>query len=344
MSSSIPPGYGYLEHCNEAEGDLVIGGWFLLLDGPFDRCEVILPDGSRSPATSKQRPDLTENLDFIPGAERGSFVCRVPLPELGPDDTLELTIVGVLEGQDVAKMDFGYHRPPKEQVFPPSDVMIRATGSDNHEFYRATGIKACNDFRRYLRGHIDLAAVRNLMEWGCGAGRLSRHLIDRFKGARFFGTDIDKEAVQWAAANLKGEFIPCGLSPPLDYQDGQFDLVVSLSVFTHLTKRFQDLWLAEIRRVLEPGGVFLATTHGAFAGRWTFHQPGEFEEVFKTGFYDGLEDTNLGKVAGGDYYRSTFQTYEYTREYWSKTFEILDYIEGGMNNLQDVYILRKPRG
>ena len=343
MSSSIPPGYGYLEYCVEAKGDLVFGGWFLLLDGPFDRHEVILPDGSRRPVKTVERPDLAEHIDFIPGAERGSFLCRVPLPELGPEDTLDLTVVGVRDDRDVAKMDFSYHRPPVEQVYPPGAVMIRATGNDGHHFYRTTGIKACNDFRRYLSGHVDLTGVRNLMEWGCGAGRLSRHLIDRFKGAKFYGNDIDKEAVKWAADNLEGEFILCGLSPPLDYKDCQFDLVVSLSVFTHLTKAFQDLWLAEIRRVLEPGGLFLATTHGAFAGRWTFHKPGEFEEVFKTGFYDGLEDTRLGDVAGGDYYRSTFQTYEFTKDYYSEYFEILDYIEGGMNNLQDVYILRKPR-
>ena len=343
MASSVPPGYGYLEHCVEAEGDLVLGGWLLLLDGPFDRFEVILPDGSRDSVRTLVRPDLAQSIDFVPGAERACFLVRFPFPGVDPDDTFDMTVVGVRNGQDVAKMDFSYHRPPVAQVFPPDEVMLRATGNATHNFYRATGIKACNDFRRYLRAHVDLDGVRNLLEWGCGAGRLSRHLIDRFKGARIHGTDIDEEAVQWAAANLEGEFIPCGQFPPLNYKDDQFDLVVSLSVFTHLTKRFQDLWLEEIRRVLEPGGVFLATTHGAFAGRWNFHKPGEFEEVFKTGFYDGLEDKNLGKVAGGDYYRSTFQTYEYTKEYWSQYFEILDYIEGGMNNLQDVYILRKPR-
>ena len=344
MSSSIPPGYGYLEHCKESEGDLVFGGWLLLLDGPFDRYEVIFPDGSRGPAETVERPDLAQHISFIPGAERGCFLGRVPVPELGPDDTFDRTIVGIREERDAAKLDLGYHRPPVDQVFPPSDVMRRATGNDGHDFYRATGIKASNDFRRYLSAHIDLSAVRNLMEWGCGAGRLSRHLIDRFPEARFSGCDIDEEAVQWAAANLEGEFSACGQSPPLDYEDAQFDLVVSLSVFTHLTKHFQDLWLAEIRRVLKPGGIFLTTTHGAFAGRWIFHKPGEFEEVFSTGFFDGLEDSNLGKVAGGDYYRSTFQTYAYTLEQWSRSLEVLDYIEAGMNNLQDVYILRKAAG
>ncbi len=41
--------------------------------------------------------------------------------------------------------------------------------------------------------------------------------------------------------------------------------VYSVSVFTHLDERGQFDWLAEVRRVLRPGGVALLTVHGEAA-------------------------------------------------------------------------------
>ena len=39
------------------------------------------------------------------------------------------------------------------------------------------------------------------------------------------------------------------------YEDDEFSLIVSISVFTHLTQDQSEAYLAEIARVLAPGGV-----------------------------------------------------------------------------------------
>jgi ubiquinone/menaquinone biosynthesis C-methylase UbiE len=44
-----------------------------------------------------------------------------------------------------------------------------------------------------------------------------------------------------------------GQNPPLPFPDDHFDLVFSSSVFTHIDEHAQDLWLAELRRVTQPG-------------------------------------------------------------------------------------------
>ena len=87
-------------------------------------------------------------------------------------------------------------------------------------------------------------------------------------------------------------------------------------------------------------GLVALTTHGEFASRWIFHKPGEYDKVMATGFFDGLADHNLKHVASGDYYRSTFQSRDWTTKEWSRWFDVIDYVEAGINNFQDIFVMR----
>ncbi len=341
MSNDIPPGYGYAEYLGERDGHLEFRGWLTLLDGAFDGYEAVdVQSGKRVPAKIDVRPALAEAHPHIPDSESTGFHALIPMPNPLPA-TWEIEVHGMRGGKPVAKMQLGYHRAP-EQPFPTSEMMRRATGNDGHHFFRTTGIKACNDFRRALAPHVALDKVGTFLEWGCGSGRLTTHLIDRHPQAKMFGTDIDLESVAWAGENLKGNFQSCKTDPPLPYEDNQFELIVSLSVFTHLTLSYQEAWLPELKRILKPDGVLLATVHGEFASRWIFHRPGEYDKVMANGFFDGLDDAALQKYdfAGPDYYKSTFQTKTHTEREWGKHFDIVGYVEGGMNNFQDIVVMR----
>ena len=78
-----------------------------------------------------------------------------------------------------------------------------------------------------------------------------------------YGTDVDAETVAWVKANLPVHAGTNAPTPPLAYADGQFDMVYSISVFTHLDERFQDAWLHELKRVLKPGGLALFSVRSA---------------------------------------------------------------------------------
>src|SRR5439155_351216 len=128
--------------------------------------------------------------------------------------------------------------------------------------------------------------------------------------------------------------------PPMPYPDGHFDAIVSCSVFSHLKRDMQHLWLAELKRVLAPGGLLLASFHGTFAAAIA-HPPAKAALVHKAGIVDDTPDGSLGDLVETGYYNSTFQTRKYTIREWSKHLKMVDYIVGGMHNYQDLAVMQK---
>jgi SAM-dependent methyltransferase len=108
-----------------------------------------------------------------------------------------------------------------------------------------------------------LADVERVLDFGCGCGRTLRWLMEIYPSGHFFGADVDADAIEWCARNLRGgEFVHTRPEPPLPFKSGYFDVVCCFSVFTHLDERLQDIWLREIKRILKPGGIVILTVHG----------------------------------------------------------------------------------
>lgn len=117
-----------------------------------------------------------------------------------------------------------------------------------------------------------------VLDFGCGCGRIARQLIQqRPRPERYVGIDLHAGMIRWCQDNLAPRapgfefhhhdvFYPAfnpGVNKPrsasLPFGDGDFSLVVAHSVFTHLTQSQTDAYLAELARVLAPGGVLRTT-------------------------------------------------------------------------------------
>jgi len=180
-----------------------------------------------------------------------------------------------------------------------------------------------------------------MLDWGCGCGRVTAHFLQMPEGPQVFGCDIDREAIQWCTQNLsKGTFAPLNPWPPAPYDNKSFDLIVSYSVFTHLHREAQEAWLAEMRRLLVPGGLFLTSTHGDFAFAFAF--PDRIAQFNADGIWDNLPDKTLDGVAPDGYYRSVYQTREYTVREWSRHFQVLEYVDSGAAKFQDLIVMQRP--
>lgn len=105
-------------------------------------------------------------------------------------------------------------------------------------------------------------AGRRILDAGCGAGPLAAALRDR--GAHVTGVDASAGMLALARRRLGGDadLRLADLSDPLPFADGAFDDVVASLVLHYL-----EDWgptLAEVRRVLRPGGRLIASVHHPF--------------------------------------------------------------------------------
>jgi len=99
---------------------------------------------------------------------------------------------------------------------------------------------------------------KRVLDLGCRSGALSRHFLD---GNQVVGLDVDRVALA-KAAERGIEPVVANVEEPLPFPDGSFDAVVAGELLEHL--RFPDAVVAEVRRVLRPGGVIVGSVPNAF--------------------------------------------------------------------------------
>lgn len=86
----------------------------------------------------------------------------------------------------------------------PPDYLIYESFQINYQKYYTDGKKTAEWLSRHLGKHIDLKDKR-ILDWGCGPGRLIRHLPEIINnGCEFFGTDYNESSIQWCSNNLEG--------------------------------------------------------------------------------------------------------------------------------------------
>lgn len=191
-----------------------------------------------------------------------------------------------------------------------------------------------------------------LLDFGCGPGR-SLGLMGALAGSvELHGVDIDRDAIAWAGRELPFAAWHVGPhEPPLPFDDGHFDLVVNHSVFTHLDERMQDLWLAELRRVVAPGGVLLLTVHGETMTQAMLdgvagggEDPAPYVDVLRDRGILFVEDDGYVGSVHPEYYHSTYHAPWYVYAHWGRFFTVRALLSPGTFGGHDIVVLERPAG
>ncbi|MFT4709656.1 MAG: SAM-dependent methyltransferase [Planctomycetota bacterium] len=333
--------HGTLEYARPHGPNFVLRGWMVDANGPFERIVVRPSWGVAYGAVPIERPDLGLAITTLPRCEEAGFHVDVPMEIAAGGGAIDLVLEGLRGGEVQAEMKIGCRLLPDDFPIPPGHLSMRVSHTELDYLIHAGGMKTASDFHRAAARH-GMAAPERILDWGCGPGRVTAHLKALFPNAEIVGTDLDHEAVGWAAENHPGiEFVEGEPEPPLPFDSGSFDLITGGSVFTHLTAKMQQAWMAELRRLLAPGGRALVTTLGSFAANMRSTNESLCERLDAVGFDDQTPDATLDGVAPVGYYRGTWQTIGWTREQWGKSMTVLDVEEAGYENYQDLWVLTR---
>jgi SAM-dependent methyltransferase len=216
--------------------------------------------------------------------------------------------------------------------FPPLELANRVGAVDEAEdplaLYDELGRAAKGTIVSVLPSDWSFDSKR-VLDFGCGAGRTLRHFVrEAMACERFYACDIDEPSVAWVQANLSPPFqaFVNGEEPPLELPNDSLDFVYAISVFTHLTANWSD-WLLELHRVLDSGGLLLATFIGPGASSWVTDEPWREDLVGM----NVLRPGQSWELGGPMVLHSPW----WITEHWGRAFEILALHPSGFGSAPD---------
>ena len=204
--------------------------------------------------------------------------------------------------------------------YPPLPLANRVGSLEEaqnpYEFYDDLGRRARENIERALPSDWSFEG-KTVLDFGCGAGRTLRHFLPEARTAQFWGCDIDAESIEWLESNLSPPLrvFQNGPEPPLSAADDTFDLIWAVSVFTHLAETWSS-WLLELRRVLKPGGLLLATFMGEGMSELIAGEEWDEDRV-------GMNVLRYGQSwdLGGP---MVLHSPWWIREHWGRAFDVLE--------------------
>jgi SAM-dependent methyltransferase len=205
------------------------------------------------------------------------------------------------------------------------------------------------------------SACQDLLDFGCGWGRVTRFFLKDVPPERLVGVDCVPAMVEAAeATNRWSVFKSVDALPPTQLPASSVDLLYAYSVFSHLSEEAHAKWLEEFRRILRPGGLAVLTTRprSFFADCERRNIEGGLDdasrvacEAFADGRlwrqrYDAGEFCHASIGASGPlddtFYGETAIPESYARRVWSQWFELVEWVDDPARCQQAAAIVRRP--
>ena len=243
--------------------------------------------------------------------------------------------------------------------FPENELQRNTVGSSNEHALN----EAYNFYSEMKRQAARLGMPVNLnsriLDFGCSWGRYLRYFWRDVYTHNLFGVDIDPDVLKLSARlKVPGQLSRIVPEGSLPYETASFTHAFSYSVFTHLPEHISLRWIAEIARVLKPGGVFVFTVEPPRFIDFVASIPPDAEFAWHRGLRAALGDPEEAReraergelvylaTGGGDYraadvYGDAVIPELYARSRWIEHFEIAEYIDEQTKFWQAVVVARR---
>jgi SAM-dependent methyltransferase len=239
---------------------------------------------------------------------------------------------------------YGWPGPPLAAAVHPDDEMLavarRQAADEEHAL------------DHYFRiGNLNDVAVQQILAWaGCdwrridatldfaaGYGRLTRFLSQRLAPSKVWASDLMPSAVAFQRATFGVHTFASATDPAALRWPARFDLIVVISLFTHLPRSTFALWLRHLAGALADGGLLVFTTHGP--------------ELFAEGWRRPLDADLFFEPVSEN---ATLSPQDYGRTYVRPDFvsaslrdlpgvELLAHVPRGLGRGQDVFVVGRGR-
>ncbi len=326
--------------------ELRITGWAISRQRPSDARFLMNGQAFERVAYPISSPGIAQHFCNIPNSMDANFVCQTDIADKEIFNDGFACFQFLDSESDLPGATYPsawYFANPEQSIpMPESDRIERINcNSDVFQFVQG-GASIFKRFEQYLARKLqrDFSDFRRILDWGCGCGRVARHFYS-VPGSEFYGADIDADNIDWCAKNLSyGRFSHIPLLPPTMYQDGYFDLVIGISVLTHLSEERQFRWLRELKRITRPGAILMVSFQGPAMGGLGRISRGNARSVEEKGFVVTGGNDQLGAVLDDPtYYINVIHSPAYVRKQWARYFTVLDIVDGIAAN-QAVAVLR----
>jgi SAM-dependent methyltransferase len=177
--------------------------------------------------------------------------------------------------------------------------------------------------------------VTSVLDFASGYGCVARH-FHRYleESVKVVCCDIHEEAVAFIRDKLQIEAVRSGNKPEDLEVHETFDVIFTLSFFSHMPDATWGLWLKRLTDLLNPGGFILFTTHGYESLRRAAYPLNDF-----TGFRfsPSSEQRDLDTAE----YGFTILSASYAIQHIPLDCRLVYFSEAEWEGYQDAYILTK---
>ena len=328
---------------------VIINGWALPYFGAIDGTRISVNGHQLANTVFAESEEVAQKYPWWPNARRSSFSINASGDELTLFDEEELVFEAVPTTEksvDINKKLALYFRPGNMLENFPDEVIQNRIGSQNSFHFSMMGLTLARQFVRAFEEYSGRLWANNglIVDWGCGSGRVARHIIRELNpDQHFMGFDIDKSAIEWANVNIAPLFKQSRMDPPLDIDSAAVDILLAYSVLTHLSLNDMRKWISEAARIVKKGGYFIFTilSDTALVNLMPYAETSIITEYSDKGIYDTQENDQLESMGvSGDYYRNVWLREDFIRSEMQEFFEVVA-VERNFHYYQDVVVCKR---